>query len=145
MAIESILLIDDDQDDRDLFCDAVAQIGATLTCYCAPNGTAALQGLSEEFKDVQLIVLDVNMPGMTGWDTVREIKKHLVLNEIPVLMYSTTSSPKDFQLAIELGAIGLISKPNTFSALLNLIRIIVSTQPAHAERISDEYSVLQKA
>jgi CheY-like chemotaxis protein len=61
MKISTILLVDDDLDDRDFFAGAISKVSPDVTLYCAIDGIAALEELAtNNFKNVQLIVLDVN-------------------------------------------------------------------------------------
>ena len=61
-----VLIVDDDEDDRDLFCDAVNIVDPSIGCIMARNGEEALEGLkSRDFHTPDIIFLDLNMPRLT--------------------------------------------------------------------------------
>jgi CheY-like chemotaxis protein len=84
-----LLLVDDDSDDRGFFADAVAQVSSEVSCITLSNGYALLPALSENGKP-DIIFLDLNMPGLSGWDCLSLLKEHDSYKDIPVVMYSTS-------------------------------------------------------
>lgn len=93
---KKILLIDDDPDDRDLFCEAIEEIALEIVCNTAPNGQKALANLNDkEIEKPDIIFLDVNMPVMNGWQCISLLQKEEAYKNIPVIMYSTSSHPED--------------------------------------------------
>ena len=72
----NVLIVDDDEDDRDLFCIAVHELEPKINCILARNGEEALQGLQlEKFPKPDVIFLDLNMPRLNGIQFLRELKK----------------------------------------------------------------------
>ena len=67
-----------------------------------------------------VILLDLNMPGNDGKDVLREIKGNESLKPIPVIVLTTSSSEKDRELSYELGANCFVTKPNSYSELMEL-------------------------
>ena len=118
------LLADDDMDDTLLFCEALETVDETVTCYCATHGQEALEILAKE-KLPDLIFLDINMPRMNGWECLKRIKQNTAYANIPILVYSTSSHPKDINTALDLGALCFFSKPNNFDDLKNILEVIV--------------------
>jgi two-component system chemotaxis response regulator CheY len=78
-------------------------------CLSACNGGAALATLRSERVD--LILTDINMPGMGGEELVAELKKDAALREIPVLVISTDATSNRMQRMLEMGAAGYVIKP----------------------------------
>ncbi len=71
----NVLIVDDDEDDRDLFCIAVHELEPKINCILARNGEEALQGLRlEKFPKPDLIFLDLNMPRLNGFQFLTGIK-----------------------------------------------------------------------
>ena len=71
----NVLIVDDDEDDRDLFCIAVHELEPKINCILARNGEEALQGLHlEKFPKPDLIFLDLNMPRLNGYSISSGIK-----------------------------------------------------------------------
>jgi len=119
------LLIDDDADDRDLFKEALSVVAPRIICHYAGDGEEAFEKLNNnEYDDPSLIFLDINLPGMSGWDTLTKIKRSEGLKHIPVVMYSTSSHRRENEIAIDLGAICLITKPNDFKRLKEILALI---------------------
>ena len=90
-----VLIIDDDEDDRDLFCIAVHEIEPRINCIMARNGEEALQGLRLEYPKPHIIFLDLNMPRINGIQCLRELKKDRELQDIPVVIYTASNLDED--------------------------------------------------
>lgn len=116
--------VDDDEDDYALFCDALQAIIATPTCLRASDGQKALDILRNVLPDY--IFLDVNMPVMGGEECLINIRKSKTLRAIPVIVYSTTSQPKEIQTFKDLGAKDFLVKPGTFEELVVALTAIVT-------------------
>ena len=71
-----VLIVDDDEDDRDLFCDAVNMVDSSIKCIMARNGEEALEGLkSRVFHRPDIIFLDLNMPRLNGMQCLNALKQ----------------------------------------------------------------------
>src|SRR5688500_4429665 len=117
-----ILLVDDDEDDRDLFCEVIYDIDPSIHCVLARNGQEALLGLRmEEFPKPHLIFLDLNMPRLNGVQCLRELKTDRSLQDIPVAIYTTSKIKEHKDECIELGAVHFITKPNSFTELRRIV------------------------
>ena len=124
---KKFLLIDDDIDDRELFSEAVAAVDATAVCYCAPDAEEGLNELYKKKIDTpDIIFLDINMPVMSGWQCLTELKKSEQYKNIPVVMYSTSSHKRDKDISKDLGAQYFITKPNGFKDLKGIIKVILT-------------------
>src|SRR5688572_3496226 len=113
-----VLIIDDDEDDRALFCDAVHEINPSIHCLTAQNGEEALDGLrSFRLPRPDVIFLDLNMPRLNGMDCLTELKNDTSLRDIPTVIYSTSCFERDITMAMESGAENFIIKPLYFKEL----------------------------
>lgn len=121
-----ILLADDDWDDTEMFCEALADIDENIICHCAENGDVALKMLKDHDKIPGIIFLDLNMPVMNGWECLKEIKQDERYKDIPVIMISTSSHKNDMETAASLGALCYFVKPNTFKDLKQVLELITS-------------------
>jgi CheY-like chemotaxis protein len=110
----TILLVDDDEEDRQIFMDALDGIDARIRCFTAGDGRAALRLLDECTTLPDIIFLDLNMPGMDGRRFLGEKNKNDRFKAIPVVVYSTSAHPRDIKETKELGAAGFITKPVLF-------------------------------
>jgi CheY-like chemotaxis protein len=110
-------LVDDDEDDREIFTIALSDLGENIECVLASDGMDALQKLRSSESLPDFIFLDLNMPRMDGKECIAEIKKDNRLYDIPVVIYSTSSSSRDRADAARLGAMHFFTKPPSISAL----------------------------
>lgn len=127
--IRTCLLVDDDEDDREIFCLALNQVDPSVNCLTASDGLAALSILKERSFVPDYIFLDLNMPRMDGKECLREIRKQKHLADIPVIIFSTSSADKEKEETKRLGANSFIVKPPLVSILAeNLHQIFKNGQ-----------------
>lgn len=125
------LLADDDVDDKELFQDALNEIDPSIKCYFANDGKEALDILVDDTKDrPRIIFLDINMPGMDGWECLSILKSTAEYKDIPVIMYSTSSHRRDIDNALDNGAFCFFTKPNEYSELKDILEIIAGNTDA---------------
>lgn len=119
--VTSIVLIEDDEDDQEIFFTALARSYPQAGCKFFCNGLEAISSLTKKVIRPDLIFLDLNMPIMNGLQFLAEIQKNAELQTIPIIVLSTTSHAKTIALAKELGAIDFITKPNKFDELVLIL------------------------
>lgn len=117
----NILLVDDDELDRQLFTDAIRLVGKRYSVTAASNGEEALEALKNQQNHPDLIILDLNMPVKDGKLTLQELKMHPRLRRIPVCIMSTSSSEFDIGYAYDNGASLFLVKPYDFKELLEML------------------------
>lgn len=123
--VKKVFLIDDDEDDRELFCEAMEEVAPDIVCYTAANGRKALtQMANKELEIPDIIFLDINMPVMNGWQCLAMLKEQELYKNIPVIMYSTSSHPEHVEKAQQLGALGFFTKPPNFNNLKDSLAIV---------------------
>lgn len=71
-----------------------------------------------------LIFLDIQLPRMSGFDVLNQMKRNEILHAIPVFMFSNSSGERDILMSKELGASGYIQKPIDFNELIQLCDLI---------------------
>jgi len=117
------MIIDDDVDDIDFFCEAIEKIFPFSLCLTAKNGVDALAKLDDLMDRVpDFIFLDLNMPCMDGKTCLAHLKKDIKLKNIPVIIYTTSSSQKHIKESRELGASYFLTKPISFKDLCDKIK-----------------------
>src|SRR4030095_14758078 len=121
-----LLIVDDDSDDIQLFCEAVAEINETFHCFSAGNGEEALQLLKSTIVKPDFIFLDLNMPRMSGRQCLVNLKKDPDFSHIPVIMYTTSKVDRDVEDSLHLGAVSFITKPNKFDHLVKEISNVLA-------------------
>jgi CheY-like chemotaxis protein len=130
------LLADDDRDDAELFGEALTVIDPPVDFHHVPDGQAVFTYLNNESnKKPDVIFLDLNMPQMSGWQCLAKLKNDGTLKNIPVIMYSTSTNPRDKEIALELGAIGFVTKPTDFKLLTKVLATISRTDRASLQKV----------
>jgi two-component system, chemotaxis family, chemotaxis protein CheY len=111
-----VLIVDDSPAMRG-FVKRVIEISGFELSYCAEagNGYEALDRLREEWVD--LILTDINMPGMDGEEFLRRLDADDMLRSLPVVVISTDATSRRIKTMLALGARGYITKPFTPEAL----------------------------
>ena len=110
-----ILVVDDEARMRKLVRDFLTKSGFTV--IEAADGNEAMDIFFEQ-KDISLIILDVMMPGMDGWQTCKEIRSY---SKVPIIMLTAKSEERDELQGFELGVDEYISKP--FSPKILVARV----------------------
>ena len=86
----------------------------------AEDGIDGIQKLAEH-ADVELVLLDINMPRMNGLEFLGEVKKDEALSTIPVVVVSTEGKDEDTERAMDLGASAYITKPFQSEKILDIV------------------------
>ena len=114
-----ILNVDDDQEDREFFCDALREIDSSIICLVAGSGMEALSLLKKQSILPDYIFLDINMPLMDGKQCLRALKQIPEFQPIPVIMYSTSTDTREIKECYSLGAEDFLIKPHSYEKLVN--------------------------
>ena len=123
------MVVDDDADDRMLIGDAFKECGfEDQLCY-ATNGIELVDYLGRTCRAADpdacprpdLILLDLNMPGMNGKETLHEIKANPKFRDIPVVILTTSSAEDDIAKTYTVGASSFIVKPASFDGLIAIV------------------------
>jgi CheY-like chemotaxis protein len=117
----TVLGIDDDAEDLQMFCEAIDVINPAIKCLTISDATEALLSIQNEKIFPDVIFTDINMPKMDGNEFLIELKKHTQLTPVPVVILSTAISNKDIALYLTHGS-GIIVKPESFITLVNSLR-----------------------
>ena len=108
----NVLIVDDSNSMRAVIKKIISISGFKIDqCVEAGNGKEALEALTDNWVDV--IVSDINMPEMNGFELLKSLKEDDLLKNIPVILITTESSEERMQDAFNLGAKGFIKKPFT--------------------------------
>lgn len=102
-----ILIVDDEKDLTNLIRVNLESEG--FECIVAYNGAEGIEKVANELPD--LILLDIKMPVMDGYEVLEELKEHHQTASIPVIMCTTVRGEENIKKAYELGASGYIIKP----------------------------------
>ncbi len=122
-----VFLIDDDADDREIFAEVLAESHPSITYQEAINGAAAFEKLRSGTFKPDLIFLDFNMPIMDGRTFLQQIKKDHNLQDIPVVIYTTSSHEIDKEFASHHGAALYLTKQYSMDLQRKDIKMAIET------------------
>ena len=127
----TILMADDDADDRLLAQEALAENKLANDLHFVENGEELLDYLYQRGKFNEdnapkpgLILLDLNMPKMDGREALKQLKSNADFRRIPVIVLTTSKSEEDIIKSYDLGVNSFISKPVTFQELVEVTKHI---------------------
>ena len=121
--VQKVLVVDDNQDVRELIVHILNADGFHV--YAAIDGENALAILNS--NPVDLVLLDVMMPGMSGLDVLKEIRtgSNKKIREVPVMMITAMSSTDDVDQALAIGANSYVVKPFRGTTIREKVRKIL--------------------
>jgi len=123
-----IILADDDEDDRSFFKEAFHELNVPYELRIAEDGFELMNFLEKPAVNLpQLILLDLNMPLINGFECLDMMKKNDRLKNIPVIIYSTSANPDDVKKSYDLGARFYVHKPNNHNQIKEEIKKVLLT------------------
>jgi signal transduction histidine kinase len=141
-----ILIVDDNPTNLSVLAQTLRSEGYAIRI--APDGIIALQQLEEVFSNVSLILLDVQMPGIDGFETCRRLKSNPNTQNIPVIFMTALADTESKVKGLSLGAVDYITKPFEGEEVLARIRIHLQmrdlTQQLQQWNASLEQRVLER-
>lgn len=118
-----ILVVDDDPSVRELLRVQLEMEGEQVST--AVDGQAALDALAQDRPDV--VVLDVMMPVLNGWEVLERLRADERFRRLPVLLLTARDLPQDRQRGRDLGASAVLSKPHDLQVLLDMVHALTAT------------------
>ncbi|WP_282610673.1 response regulator [Pelagibius sp. Alg239-R121] len=130
----TILVADDDPDDRMLIEDAFLESKLSNRLHFVKDGIELLEYLRHEgsFADPEssprpgIVLLDLNMPRMDGREALAEIKADPNLKQIPIVVLTTSKAEEDILRTYDMGVNSFVTKPVTFEGLVDMVRVLTS-------------------
>jgi CheY-like chemotaxis protein len=124
-----VLMVDDDLEDIMLIRDAIKEVAPNIGFRSVNDGHELLEylslatGISNNAKNPcpEIILLDLNMPGKSGFEVLDEMKSDISLKGIPIVILSTSTARQDIDRSYKLGANTFIPKPQTYEELLTVM------------------------
>lgn len=148
-----ILIVDDNPTNLSVLAQTLRSEGFAIRI--APDGVSALQQLEEVFSSVALILLDVQMPGIDGFETCRRLKVNANTLDIPVIFMTALADTESKVKGLSLGAVDYITKPFEGEEVLARIRIhlqmreltkqLQQSSTLLEQRVTERTSALQSA
>jgi CheY-like chemotaxis protein len=125
--IVEILLVDDDQDDRSIFSDALSELKIETNLNLLEDGRDLVGYLEDKSnKRPDILFLDLNMPYKSGVECLKDIRLIEKFKDLSVAIYSTSNSEKDMEDTFINGANIYIRKPNDFTQLKKVLTEVLS-------------------
>ena len=131
----TLLVVDDEKQNRTLLTELLQD---DYQIILAKNGIQALQKTQEHLPD--LILLDVLMPQMDGFNVIRALKANDLTRHIPVIFVSALDSAADEELGLELGAVDYIAKP--VHPPIVRVRVRNHLQAVHQRRLLEQLALI---
>jgi len=122
-----MLIAEDDQDDQFLLNAAFRESSLAVQVHFVQNGKEVLrhlEGISDNSRLPDLIVLDLNMPLLDGRQTLLRLKSCARYNTIPVIILTTSLSEKEKADCLRLGAANFLFKPPGYEKILTTARYL---------------------
>jgi CheY-like chemotaxis protein len=119
---KSCLLIDDDADDQAIFLQALTDIAPDTFCISASGPSTAISLLKDTKYQPDYIFLDLNLPEMNGLELLQFIKRNKDFCNIPVIIYSTSSMPREVAQSYQFGAHGFFTKSVKYTDICTMLR-----------------------
>ncbi|MFX1275191.1 MAG: response regulator [Promethearchaeota archaeon] len=120
---KSILIVDDEPDIVNLT-EKFLNLGEFKTITCI-NGKEALKIIEERYEEIALVLLDLMMPGLSGYSILESIKSNEKYKDILVVLFTVKSFNEDIKKGREMGADGYLTKPFAGKELVKLIKEIL--------------------
>ncbi|MFB8789727.1 MAG: response regulator [Potamolinea sp.] len=128
-----VLLIEDSDEDFEAFGRMLRKSSIKVPIYRCTNGDEALDFLNHTGEYIDgikaprpgIILLDLNLPGTDGREVLQQIKQDENLKSIPVVIFTTSSNPKDIDICYRYGISGYVLKPMDIKKLMNTVQVII--------------------
>nr|WP_281384339.1 response regulator [Pelagicoccus albus] len=115
-----MFVVDDNDDDIILLEEAISSIDNAFIQGIARNGMEALEKLDvlkQTRMTPSLMLVDINMPIINGFELLQRVRTILTLEELPIIIFSSSSRLEDTELAYKYGANAFLQKPERFDEL----------------------------
>ena len=121
--MSDIICVEDNPDFTFFLSRAFANLPYKPDVRIYADGESALENLMKikESEIPKMIMLDINLPGMSGFDILKKIKEFNPLKEVVVVMLSTSNYPVEINKAYSLGANAYLVKPNSVKTLKSMV------------------------
>lgn len=119
-----VMLIEDDTIDVMAVKRAFTDLKITNPLVCSEDGKATLEQLKNGFYKPCLIILDLNMPKMNGFEFLEAIKRDDTLKQIPIVILTTSNDKQDKVKTFQSSVAGYIVKPANYTNFLEAVRTI---------------------
>jgi CheY-like chemotaxis protein/HAMP domain-containing protein len=117
---KKVLIVDDDMRNTYSLTNVLEDEG--MKCYIAENGRVAMETL-QKHKDIDIVLMDIMMPEMDGYEATQEIRQMSEFNKLPIIALTAKAMKGDREKCLEAGMSDYIAKPVNIEQLLSLMRV----------------------
>jgi CheY-like chemotaxis protein len=124
-----ILYIEDNPDEADIFKRVLSRLSVPPSFTILKNGSEGIdyllnQGpyLGQALPMPRLVLLDLNLPGHSGFDVIQQVRAASRTRYLPIVIYSSSDNPKDMRRAYDLGANAYLVKPGSYHEVSDMMR-----------------------
>ena len=135
-----VLIIEDDNDIREFLKE---EVGVYFEVEVAADGTSGFE--KARTYDADLIICDVLMPGMTGFEVTKKLKSDFATSHIPIILLTALNSPEKHLEGIEAGADAYIAKPFSIKLLLARVFRLIEQRDKLREKFFSEPGIVRAA
>lgn len=134
-----ILIVDDSELNRELL---AGMLGDEYEIYQVENGKKAIDILEENREQFKLVLLDINMPVMDGYEVLSIMKRRKWLDKLPVIVISAEISGESVKKAYELGASDYFVRPFNVASVLRRVRNMITLYDNISSNLKDAVTML---
>lgn len=116
---KKVLIIDDDS--RNIFALTAVLKAKKYTCLSANSAQQGFEILEND-KDIVVVLMDMMMPDMDGYEAMKKMKNHEQLKDIPVIAVTAQAMVGDKERCLKAGAVGYVSKPVNVDELVGQLK-----------------------
>jgi DNA-binding response OmpR family regulator len=134
--MSAVLVVDDDPDIRTLLTIALERDGHQVEG--AAGGTAGLAALRQPGRERPVVILDVQMPDLDGWEVLTEIRGDEELRDTPVILCTVKASAADLTRGWDVGCDAYVTKPFDINDMSSEVAALADLSPAELTRRRQE-------
>lgn len=124
--IKTILLLDDDPDERFILEDAFDLLRVDVIFKQVQTFTALLEELEKAIVLPDILLLDINLPEVTGMEVITQLKAHRKYGALPIVMYTNAGDDQTIKECFNAGASGFMKKTTTLKQLKQFLDILLA-------------------
>ncbi|NUY82137.1 response regulator [Flavobacterium sp. MAH-1] len=135
----TIFYTDDDPEDLEFFREATQSIDQSVELVTLSNGKELIDILDNPPPTPHLVFLDVNMPGLTGFDVLQHVRKTESREQLPIVMFTTSNDQVIIETSLRLGANFFVQKSSSFPNLKKSIEHAIKIDWSKFKTTSDNF------
>lgn len=135
----TIFYADDDQDDREYFETVIESLSNEVELHTHEGGDSLIQALKNPPPSPHVLFLDLNMPGVNGFEVLEYVRSSEIHRKLPIIIFSTSTDEKLIEKTRSMGASYYLPKSNNYSSLKKSLEYILKMDWENFEPSSDNF------